>query len=75
MQMRKRPKLEALDSLLENRTELILTDAQYQEMTGAPLSESRKYVMGESALSKYLYEKGLEIVELRRELRIERKAK
>ena len=50
----KHPKLSELDSLFDNRSEIRLTDRQYEEKTGVALPQRKDYLMYKSALAEWI---------------------
>lgn len=70
--MGKHPKLSELDNLFDNKTEVQLTDRQYEERTGVALPQTKGYLMNKSALAGWLKEKGYVIVDVQEKPVIER---
>lgn len=70
--MGKHPKLSELDKLFDNKTEVQLTDRQYEEKTGVALPQRKDYLMYKSALAEWLKEKGYVIVDVQEKPVIER---
>lgn len=52
--MGKHPKLSELDKLFDNKTEVQLTDRQYEEKTGVALPQRKDYLMYKSALAEWI---------------------
>lgn len=70
--MGKHPKLSELDSLFDNRSEIRLTDRQYEEKTGVALPKAKSYLIRNSAFAGWLDEKGYVIVDVQEKPVIER---
>lgn len=73
--MGKIPKLNELDYLFEMGEEIQLSGRVYEEKTGVPLPKGKNYLMKNSALSRWVKEKGYEIVEVQEEPIIEKMVK
>lgn len=70
--MGKIPKLSELDYLFEKGGEVQLSARVYEEKTGVPLPKSKNYLIKNSAFSRWVKEKGYEIVEVQEEPIIEK---
>lgn len=62
--MGKRPNLDELEYLFENRADVRLTDKLYKEKTGVSLPKEKSYLKNKSAFSQWLKAKGYEIVDI-----------
>lgn len=62
--MGKHPKFDELEHFFDGKSEVILTEGEYGRITGASLPKERKYLMNQSAFSKWLQEKGCTIVDI-----------
>ncbi len=56
--MGKHPKLEQLDSLMEQGIDFSLTDLQYEKKVGIPLPKDIRYLLSRSALARKCREAG-----------------
>lgn len=70
--MGKHPKLDELEYLFENGTDVQLTDKLYEEKTGVSLPKEKSYLKNGSALSHWLKERGYVIVDIQEKPVIEK---
>lgn len=73
--MGKLPKLSELNYLFEKGEEIQLSGRMYEEKTGVPLPKDKSYIIKSSALSRWVKEKGYEIIEVQEEPIIEKMVK
>lgn len=77
--MKKHPKFDELEHLFDGNVEFTLPEKEYEKLTGASLPRSKKYLINQSAFSKWLQERGWSIVNVEeptveRTVRIEKRS-
>ena len=55
--MGKHPRFDDLEHLFDGKTEIALTEGEYVKLTGASLPKNKKYLINESAFSRWLQER------------------
>lgn len=77
--MKKHPKFDELEHLFDGNVEFTLPEKEYEKLTGASLPRNKKYLINQSAFSKWLQERGWSIVNVEeptveRTVRIEKRS-
>ena len=62
--MKKHPKFDELEHLFDGKAEFTLPEEEYKRLTGASLPQNKKYLINQSAFSKWLQERGWSIVDV-----------